>query len=151
MSFAVQMDPIDVARETQNLMCEAQAAGAVVTFLGLVRDLPNQPLKELFLEHYPGMTENAMKRLEDEARGRWPLQGVRMVHRYGSLHPHEVIVFVGVASEHRADAFKGCEFLMDALKSNVPFWKKEVSATGGAWVAERDSDHQAMERWTTQS
>jgi molybdopterin synthase catalytic subunit len=151
LSISVQSSPIDVAAETQGMLGAATTAGAQVTFLGLVRDLPEAPLQELFLEHYPGMTERALEQVEAEARQRWPLLAVRMVHRYGALAPQEVIVFVGVMAAHRREAFEACEFLMDALKSRVPFWKKETSTTQSRWVASRESDHEALERWTLNS
>lgn len=147
MSISLQENPIEVALETEQLLKATSGAGALVTFMGMVRDLPQEPLQQLFLEHYPGMTERSLEQLEAEARGRWPLLGVRLVHRYGTLAPQEMIVFVGVISAHRQEAFQACEFLMDALKSRVPFWKKEVSASGSHWVASRDSDDRALERW----
>jgi molybdopterin synthase catalytic subunit len=151
MSVCVQTQPIDVARETEALRAAASGAGALVSFLGLVRDLPGESLTELFLEHYPGMTEKALELLEQEACQRWSLEGVRLVHRYGALQPSEAIVWVAVASLHRQEAFSACEFLMDALKSRVPFWKKEITRRSSAWVEHRASDQRALKRWTQKS
>ena len=125
---------------------EAIGAGAVVTFTGLVRD-NGGVLAAMEIEHYPGMTEKAIAAMADEAVARWSLAGVLVIHRYGRLHPNEPIMMVATASRHRADAFAAAEFLMDYLKSRAPFWKKELTADGTAWVAPRDEDEAALGRW----
>jgi molybdopterin synthase catalytic subunit len=105
-------------------------------------------VNELFLEHYPGMTEKALERIADEARERWPLLGVEIVHRVGALAVSEPIVFVGVSSKHRHMAFEACAFIMDVLKTRAPFWKRESTAQGPHWVEARESDQNAALRWS---
>ncbi|MFT4270986.1 MAG: molybdopterin synthase catalytic subunit MoaE [Pantoea sp.] len=122
--------------------------GAVVTFTGKVRNHNlGDSVAALTLEHYPGMTEKALTEIVDEARQRWALQQVSVIHRIGELFPGEEIVFVGVSSAHRSSAFAAAEFIMDYLKTRAPFWKREATAQGDRWVDARDSDHQAAERW----
>lgn len=124
------------------------AAGAIVTFTGTVRNMNlDDSVGGLYLEHYPGMTENALQKIIDEANNRWSLKAVRIIHRVGQMHPGDRIVFVGVSSAHRREAFEACEFIMDYLKTRAPFWKKETTEGGDRWVAERDSDQQAANRW----
>jgi molybdopterin synthase catalytic subunit len=129
-----------------------EGVGAVASFVGLVRadkvsgDAADA-VREMTLEHYPGMTEQALADIVAQARGRWQLLGVRVIHRVGRLLPGERIVFVGVASSHRHDAFAACEFIMDYLKTRAPFWKREETAGGARWVDARDSDDAALERW----
>ena len=101
----------------------------------------------LFLEHYPGMTEKALQDIVDEAQQRWMIQAVRLTHRIGQLYPGDRIVFVGVASAHRQEAFAACEFIMDYLKTRAPFWKKETTPDGDRWVDARESDQEAAKRW----
>lgn len=130
--------------------------GAVATFVGLVRadkvSSAAATLKQvdgMTLEHYPGMTEKSLASIVAQAQQRWPLLGVRVIHRVGHLRPGERIVFVGVAASHRGDAFSACEFIMDYLKTQAPFWKKEAfaGAQASAWVDARESDEQVMQRW----
>lgn len=123
--------------------------GGVVSFLGLMRDL-NQgvAVQAMRLEHYPGMTEKALQRIVAEARARWDLAAVRVVHRVGEVCPQDPIVLVAVAARHRGEAFRACEFIIDYLKTRAPFWKKERTADGERWVAARGSDAQAQARWT---
>ncbi|MTD26755.1 molybdopterin synthase catalytic subunit MoaE [Erwinia sorbitola] len=122
--------------------------GAVVTFTGKVRNHNlGDNVSALRLEHYPGMTEKALAEIVDEARQRWPMQRVTVVHRIGELFPGDEIVLVGVSGAHRGAAFAAAEFIMDQLKTRAPFWKQEATAGGDRWVAARDSDHQAAERW----
>jgi molybdopterin synthase catalytic subunit len=122
--------------------------GAVVTFTGKVRNHNlGDSVAALTLEHYPGMTEKALTEIVEEARQRWALQQVSVIHRVGELFPGEEIVFVGVSSAHRSSAFAAAEFIMDYLKTRAPFWKREATAHGDRWVDARDSDHQAAERW----
>jgi molybdopterin synthase catalytic subunit len=115
--------------------------GAVASFVGQVRDVP------MTLEHYPGMTENAIKKIVEEARSQWEILDFTVIHRYGDLQPNDQIVMVAVASSHRGDAFAACQFIMDYLKTQAPFWKKEHYPEGARWVDARDSDDQAAERW----
>ena len=132
----------------RSLAAKPGEIGAVVTFTGLVRDLnEGREVTSLFLEHYPGMTEQAMQDIVDEAKRRWPLLGVRVTRRVGLLQPTDPIVMVGVAARHRKDAFPACEFLMDYLKTRAPFWKKEVSGDGGRWLGARESDFAAAAAW----
>lgn len=143
----VQTNDFDLAYEYQCLRSRS-ATGAVVTFCGLVRDMNDgEAVTGLFLEHYPGMTEQTLKTIVDEAAGRWPLQAVRVIHRVGQLTLCDQIVFVGVASAHRRAAFAGCEFIMDILKSRAPLWKREQTTQGEHWVEARTSDQDALERW----
>lgn len=122
--------------------------GAVVSFTGLVRETTEAgAIEALELEHYPGMTEQALEDIVAEARDRWPLQNLRLIHRYGAMAPGEGIVMVLTASRHRQAAFQAAEFLMDYLKTKAPFWKKETGAHGGAWVDARESDDAATKRW----
>ena len=125
-----------------------KSSGAIVTFTGTVRDMNlGDEVGGLFLEHYPGMTEKALQEIIDEAMERWELQVVRVIHRIGQMHPGDRIVFVGVASAHRKEAFAACEFIMDYLKTRAPFWKKETTPEGDRWVDERESDQEAADRW----
>jgi molybdopterin synthase catalytic subunit len=120
--------------------------GATVTFTGWVR--AEHDLTTLTLEHYPGMTEREIARHVDEAEQRWPLLGVTVVHRVGTLKPGDPIVLVAVAAAHRREAFEACEFLMDYLKTQAPFWKQTVTASGKQWVEAKASDDAAAQRWT---
>ena len=115
--------------------------GAIASFVGLVRDVP------MTLEHYPGMTEKALAKIAEEASARWKVLDCTVIHRYGALQPGDQIVLVAVASAHRGDAFAACEFIMDYLKTQAPFWKKEQRAGAESWVEARASDDQAAERW----
>jgi molybdopterin synthase catalytic subunit len=122
--------------------------GAVVSFTGLVRQMTGDgPIREMALEHYPGMTERALEAIAAEAQSRWPLQGIRVIHRYGPLKPGDRIVLVLTASRHRKAAFEAAEFLMDYLKTRAPFWKKEDHAGDTRWVDARDTDDSAAARW----
>ena len=149
MSVSVQTAPFDVTAEMAALTSGDRDIGAVVSFTGLVREMtPEGPISEMELEHYPGMTERALEQIVDEARGRWPLQGVRLIHRFGPMAPGEGIVLVLTASRHRQAAFEAAEFLMDYLKTRAPFWKKEAVHGGNAqWVDARETDDQAAARW----
>lgn len=148
----VQQAAFDAGREQQQLLAGRSDIGAVVSFTGLVRDFNERPdVTALTLEHYPGMTEDALGAIVTEAESRWPLQGVRVIHRVGRLAPGDPIVLVVVASAHRRAAFEACDFVMDYLKTRAPFWKKEHSITGDYWVAERDSDHRDASRWESEN
>ena len=151
MSVSVQEADFDVGVETNALSAGRLDVGAVATFVGLVRadklSGEGSEVSAMTLEHYPGMTEKALEAIVLEAGTRWRLQGVRVIHRFGRLVPGDRIVFVGVASAHRGDAFAACEFVMDYLKTRAPFWKKEDTPEGGRWVDARDADDSAAARW----
>lgn len=151
MSVSVQEADFDVGAETAALSAGRLDVGAVATFVGLVRadklSGEGSEVSAMTLEHYPGMTEKSLEAIIAEAGGRWQLQGVRVIHRFGRLLPGERIVFVGVASAHRGDAFAACEFIMDYLKTRAPFWKKEDTPEGGRWVDAREADDSAAARW----
>lgn len=126
------------------------AIGAIASFVGLVRadkSATASSVQAMTLEHYPGMTEKALSEIVAEARSRWELLGVRVIHRVGRLLPGDRIVFVAVASAHRGEAFAACEFIMDYLKTRAPFWKKEDTEQGGRWVDAREADDTAASRW----
>lgn len=144
---SVQVEDFSLGQEYQRLS-EGTAAGAVVTFIGKVRDMNlGDNVIGLHLEHYPGMTEKSLSAICDEAESRWPLLGVRVIHRVGDLDIGDQIVFVGVSSAHRDAAFDACEFIMDYLKTKAPFWKKERTISEERWIDSRDSDHKAAKRW----
>lgn len=149
MAVRVQHEDFDVAAETRRLTEGNTDIGAVVTFTGTVRGGDAvSPLSAMTLEHYPGMTEAELGRIEAEAQSRWPLAGCLIVHRVGELKPGDNIVLVVTASRHRQAAFQAAEFLMDYLKTKAPFWKKETGRDGsGGWVDARESDDDAMTRW----
>jgi molybdopterin synthase catalytic subunit len=144
----IQREDFDVAAESAVLARGRADVGALVTFTGLCRD-EGASLAALELEYYPGMAEEEIGRVVGEAESRWPLLGVVVIHRFGAIAPGENIVLVATASSHRGPAFAAAEFLMDYLKTRAPFWKKERRRDGsqGEWVAARDEDDRAMERW----
>jgi len=143
---AVQEADFDTGAEIAALSAGDEGAGAVASFVGLVRGR-GEGVDAMTLEHYPGMTEQALADIVAEARGRWDLRRVRVIHRVGRLLPGAQIVFVGVSSAHRGEAFAACEFVMDYLKTRAPFWKKEETADGARWVDARESDDGAAARW----
>jgi molybdopterin synthase catalytic subunit len=149
MAVRVQREDFDVGAEISRLTAGRSDIGAVVTFTGLVRgNSTGRPVAAMTLEHYPGMTEAELARVEAEAQARWPLQASLIIHRIGELKPGDNIVLVVTASAHRHAAFKAAEFLMDYLKTRAPFWKKEADPDGrGSWVDARESDEAAAERW----
>ncbi|MHC6224113.1 molybdopterin synthase catalytic subunit MoaE [Pseudomonas sp. X10] len=148
MSVRVQEGAFDPGQEVNAMHAANVGVGAVVGFVGYVRDFNDgRDVAGMFLEHYPGMTEKALGKIVDEARERWPLLKVEVLHRIGALEPGEPIVFVGVASAHRQAAFDACNFIMDYLKTRAPFWKKENTAQGPRWVEGRQSDQEAAGRW----
>ena len=140
MKIAIQAGDFDAGFEIRNISKNSKI-GAVASFVGLVRDVA------MTLEHYPGMTERAIAKIVDEAKSRWQVMDCTVVHRYGALKPNDQIVLVAVASAHRGDAFAACEFIMDYLKTQAPFWKKEQGAEGARWVEAKTADDQAAERW----
>jgi molybdopterin synthase catalytic subunit len=148
-TIRIQEADFDIAREIASLTKGRSDVGAVVTFSGICRGSENgEPIAALTLEHYPGMAEAEIKRHTDEAMSRWPLTGLTVVHRVGRITPGENIVLVLAASAHRQAAFQAAEFLMDYLKANAPFWKREESAKGTSWIAAREHDDDAAARWT---
>jgi molybdopterin synthase catalytic subunit len=147
-NIRVQTEAFDVAAIIDGLRADNPAVGAIASFIGLVRDVNDDaPVASMTLEHYPGMTEKALEGIVAEARQRWDVIDVSVVHRVGELHPTDPIVLVAVASAHRGDAFQACEFIMDFLKTRAPFWKKEENSQGSQWVASRMSDNRAADRW----
>jgi molybdopterin synthase catalytic subunit len=148
MGVRVQTEDFDVAREIALLRGSDPRVGAVASFVGLVRDENDAAtVRTLTLEHYPGMTEKALDAIVDEARRRWPIYDAVVIHRVGALAPTDQIVLVAVSSAHRGDAFAACEFIIDYLKTQAPFWKKELTPEGERWVEARASDDEAAARW----
>lgn len=144
---AVQREAFDIAREAAAVRAERSDVGAVVIFTGICRD-ESGTLEALELEHYPGMAEAELTRIAEETASRWPVSAVTVIHRFGRIVPGEDIVLVVTASPHRAAALDAASFLMDYLKTRAPFWKKEHVRSGqGGWVAAKDSDDEAAERW----
>ena len=146
MSVRVQSEPFDMGAEVTAFTATASGSGAVVTFSGLVRDEGGK-LLAMEIEHYPGMTERALTKIRDEAMDRFSLDAAMIIHRFGPLRPDEQIMMVATAARHSADAFAAAEFLMDYLKSRAPFWKKETGQAGTSWVAAKDEDEAALDRW----
>lgn len=147
MRIVVQEPPFDLGAEAAAFATGRRDMGAIVTFNGVVRDDPAKPLRQMVIEHYPGMTERALHKIAAEAQARWSLGDVLVIHRFGAMHPGEMIMMVATAAKHRKDAFEAAEYLMDYLKSRAPFWKKELAADGESWVAARDEDEDALSRW----
>lgn len=144
----IQQEDFDMAREYQHLISNNQEDGAVVSFVGLVRDFnQGNDVSGLFLEHYPGMTEKALSDIVSEARKRWQLGRIRLIHRIGQLSLGDQIVFVGVTAKHRGVAFDAAEFIMDFLKTRAPFWKKETTGSGDYWVDAKASDKNKADDW----
>ena len=145
----VQQEPFDAGAELEKLKAGKANIGGTVLFVGTVRDVSGgADVRAMTLEHYPGMTEQALQAIEAEARARWPLDETLIIHRYGRLEPGDDIVLVIAASAHREAAFEACHFLIDWLKTKAPFWKLEEGAEGPRWVESKDSDDDAAERWT---
>ena len=150
MTIRVQSEDFDVGAELDALMAASRAIGGVTSFVGVVRDVAGgEQVSAMTLEHYPGMTERQLEKLESEALRRWPLDGVLIIHRYGRLEPGDRIVLVATASAHRQAAFEACHFLIDWLKTKAPFWKQEEGSGGARWVEAKDSDDAAADRWQT--
>jgi molybdopterin synthase catalytic subunit len=146
-AIQIQTEDFDLATEYAALG-QSHSTGAIVTFIGKVRDFnQGDNVSGLTLEHYPGMTEKSLAKILVEAETRWSIQGVKVIHRIGELALGDQIVFVGVASMHRGDAFQACEFIMDYLKTQAPFWKKEATEDGSHWVDARETDTTAADRW----
>lgn len=150
VSVSVQTEDFDVSAELAAMREGDASIGAVVNFVGLVRDRNDgAQVAAMTLEHYPGMTERALEKIVVEAGTRWSLAAVRVIHRVGTLHAQDQIVLVATASAHRGDAFEACAFIMDYLKTRAPFWKREDTPAGSRWVEARDSDEDAAARWDT--
>jgi molybdopterin synthase catalytic subunit len=148
LSVAVQSADFDLSREYTALLAQDRGIGAIVAFVGTVRDLNlAQDVVALELEHYPGMTEKSLRKILDAATERWSLQGARIVHRIGKMYPGDQIVLVLTASAHRGDAYEANNFIMDYLKTEAPFWKKEWTPEGPRWIDARNSDDKAAARW----
>lgn len=140
MKVSVQAEDFDLSTEVIEISMNSRT-GAVASFVGVVRDVA------MTLEHYPGMTENAIKKIVEEARTRWQILDLAVIHRYGELQPGDQIVLVAIASSHRGDAFAACQFIMDYLKTQAPFWKKEHHPDGPRWVNALEADDEAAARW----
>ena len=147
MRISVQEQSFDLGAETSSFAAGHKDMGAIVTFTGIVRDLPDDPLIAMEIEHYPGMTEAALTEIAQTAMDRWSLGDALVIHRHGRLVPGEMIMMVATASKHRKDAFEAAEYLMDYLKSRAPFWKREITAEGKAWVASKSEDEDSLTRW----
>lgn len=151
--ISVQTEDFDFPLEYQQLRERSLQSGAIVMFVGLVRDFSeNTQVSSMTLEHYPGMTENVLNNIAEQARQRWPLDGIRIIHRVGELHATDQIVLVGVSSAHRIAAYEASQFIMDILKTEAPFWKKESTKTqqgeaGERWVDAKLSDSKQAEDW----
>jgi molybdopterin synthase catalytic subunit len=151
--IAVQTANIDLTAEYDALRSVCAQVGGIATFLGVMRDINDvggdtAQVNTLTLEHYPAMTENNLRDIAESAKTRFDLQAVRVVHRVGTFAPTDAIVWVGVAASHRQAAFDGCAYVMDYLKTQAPFWKKESTPQGARWVDARDSDLAAQQRWS---
>jgi molybdopterin synthase catalytic subunit len=148
MSVRIQTEDFDLGRETAAMRKGNRSIGAVASFVGVVRDMnEGDSVSRMTLEHYPGMTERSIEQIISQARSRWQVIDACVVHRVGLLKPTDQIVLVIVASSHRGDAFAACEFIMDYLKTQAPFWKKEQTHDGARWVDARTADDLAAERW----
>ena len=148
MPIKIQESDFDVSAEIAALRKGDPRVGAVVSFLGTVRDMNDgSQVKGMTLEHYPGMTEKALQEILDQAKARWDIYQTLVIHRVGPLLPEDQIVLVAVTSAHRGEAFAACEFIMDYLKTAAPFWKKEDTPEGARWVDARVTDEAAMARW----
>ncbi len=144
----VQREDFDIGGEISRMTKDNTAIGGLACFVGLVRDIAGDAkITSMTLEHYPGMTERQLEKLEAEARQRWSLQDVLIIHRFGKLLPGDRIVLVVTASSHREASLQACEFLIDWLKTKAPFWKLEDTGIGAKWVAARDEDDDAADRW----
>lgn len=148
MKISVQADDFDLGAELAAMRAGRTDIGALVSFSGIVRDTDGD-LLDMTLEHYPGMTEQALRAIAEDATARWNLLDTLIIHRHGPLAPGAQIMMVAAASQHRGDAFEAASFMMDYLKSRAPFWKKERTAGGGEWVDAREDDEAALKSWNT--
>ena len=145
--IVVQTEDFDLTSEVELIKSTNSSIGAVVSFIGTVRDLTGESLVSLSLEHYPGMTEKSLSSIADKARNKWEIDSITIIHRVGSLGIGDQIVLVITSSKHRQAAFDSCNFIMDFLKTDAPFWKKEVSDKEEKWVGKRESDEEQKKRW----
>ena len=144
----IQTEDFDLSTEVAALRATNPKVGAIVTFVGVVRDLSEgATVAEMELEHYPGMTEQSIGAVIERAQGRWPTFGALVIHRVGPLKPLDQIVLVAATAAHRGEAFAACEFIIDYLKTEAPFWKKEQTPEGARWVDARVSDDAALAKW----
>jgi molybdopterin synthase catalytic subunit len=149
MTIRIQTDDFDLSTEVAQLRAGSPQVGAIVSFVGAVRDMnEGAQVSEMELEHYPGMTEKSIEAILVQARARWPIADALVIHRIGPLAPMAQIVLVAVAAAHRGEAFAACEFIMDYLKTEAPFWKKEHTPDGARWVDARQTDSAALAKWT---
>ena len=148
MTVRIQSEDFDLSTEVAKIAKDDRRIGAIANFVGLVRDSnEGEPISEMTLEHYPGMTEKTLEKLVAEAKQRWNILDALVIHRVGRLKPGGQIVLVIVAGAHRQEAFAACEFLVDYLKTQAPFWKKEATSSGDRWVEAKESDDVATQRW----
>lgn len=148
MKIRVQAEDFNIADEMQHLTNGRKDIGAVASFTGLVRDIHgNKNIKKLTLEHFPGMAEKELTKIANIAKDRWPIEGLTIIHRYGELNPGDNIVLVITASHHRDAAFDAARFMMDWLKTDAPFWKKEETENGDHWVAAKSDDIEKKDKW----
>ena len=148
MTVRVQTEDFDAGFEINQLRSARKDVGAVVSFVGQVRDInEGDEVSQLTLEHYPGMTEKSLQAIIMQAKARWNIMDVLIIHRVGTLQPCDQIVLVAVSGGHRGEAFAACEFVMDYLKTEAPFWKKEATSSGERWVEAKSSDDDTRERW----
>ena len=148
MTIRIQTADFDVSTELAQLRSGNPKVGAIVSFVGAVRDLNDgHTISQMALEHYPGMTEKALATIIAQAKARWNIADALVIHRVGPLQPQDQIVLVAVTSAHRGEAFKACEFIIDYLKTDAPLWKKEQTPEGAHWVDARDSDDTALKKW----
>lgn len=148
ISIRVQTEDFDLTEELNRLRSGRYDIGAVVSFLGTVRDIHgDETVLSMELEHYPGMTEQVLKEIAGEACSRWDIAGLTVIHRVGRLKPSDQIVLIAVGSRHRSEAFRACEYIIDLLKTRAPFWKKEETRGGSRWVASKEDDDTAAKKW----
>jgi len=147
MRIQVQEEDFDIAEVNRELAAGRSDVGAIASFIGLVRDMPQNRLQKMTLEHYPGMTEKSLGKIAETALQRWKILDIAIIHRVGELKPADQIVLVSVVSAHRKAAFAACEFIMDYLKTDAPFWKKETNEQGESWVEAKASDNKARGKW----
>ncbi len=149
MTVRIQEADFDLTTEVAQLRAGSPQVGAIVSFVGTVRDINGgSQVSEMALEHYPGMTEKSIEAIITQARSRWPIADALVIHRIGPLQPMAQIVLVAVAAAHRGEAFEACEYIMDYLKTQAPFWKKEQTPTGARWVDARITDDAALDKWS---
>ncbi len=147
MYIQVQEEDFNIAEVNRRLCAGRSDIGAIASFIGLVRDMPQNRLHSMTLEHYPGMTEKSLVKIVETAQQRWDILDAAIIHRVGDLKPSDQIVLVSVVSAHRKAAFAACEFMMDYLKTDAPFWKKETDEQGESWVEAKAGDSEARDKW----